>query len=111
MSDQTDLLRQADGIIAHATLIELEETAAREGAAQGSGLALIQLIPGSDVIQLVIVDGVCLGRIRREYPQFVPERWIAVPPAPYKPRGPYRTVTIAAIALITFHTTIERIDK
>lgn len=109
MSDNFALLRELDGIAGHACLVQLEQSAVRAGLRKKVGLALVPLVPGCEVIQIVVVDGVHVGRVRRQYPGFLPERWVAVPPYPFKYRGPYKSAEAAAIALIALHTSIERI--
>lgn len=100
MDEATDILRTAERLLARAELAELERAALAVAARAPGGLRLVPLLPGSDVIQLVVCDGVHLGRIRREYPHFLPERWIAVPLPPLRPRGPFRSAAAAARALI-----------
>lgn len=64
-----------------------------------TGLALTPLWPPSVVIQIVGLDGMHLGRVRRDGPPGDTERWFAVPLPPRRARGPYLCAHAAAAAL------------
>lgn len=99
--DEQTVLRAAEVIVAHESLLVLEEVAA--AAACASGVCVVPVVPGSDVLQLIVCDGIAVGRVRREYPWATPERWVAVPRVPQRPHGPFRTMEDAAHYVIA-HT-------
>lgn len=99
-------MRIAENIIARATLTVLEENAV--AAACPHGVCLVPLFPDTDVVQLVIRDQTVIGRVRREYPRFLPERWVAIPDGAYRPRGPFRSLDAAAELIVTLAEHAER---
>jgi hypothetical protein len=104
--DEPGIVRIAENIIARATLTVLEENAA--AAACSDGVCMVPLFPGTDVVQLVVRDRTVIGRVRREYPCFLPERWVAVPQGAYRPRGPFRSAEAAADLIVTLAEHAER---
>ena len=104
--EEPTIVRVAENIIARATLAVLEENAVATACAHG--VCLVPMFPGSDVVQLVIRDQIVIGRVRREYPRFLPARWVAVPQGPYRPRGPFRSPEVAADIIVTLAEHAER---
>jgi len=97
--DEAAVLHDAELWLVRAKLAVLEQDAIE--ALRGTrGIALASLWPPSTVIRIVAQDGRHLGRVRREYPWALPERWIAVPLPPARPHGPYRSAEVAAHALL-----------
>ncbi|HWU46100.1 MAG TPA: hypothetical protein VN133_05020 [Humibacter sp.] len=97
-SDEAAVLHDAELWLVRAKLTVLEQEAL-ETLRDTRGIARVPLWPPSTVIQIVTCDGRHTGRVRREYPWAVPERWIAVPLPPVHPHGPYRSAEVAAETL------------
>jgi hypothetical protein len=104
--EEPTIVGVAENIIARASLTVLEENAV--AAACAHGVCLVPLFPGSEVVQLVIRDQTVIGRVRREYPRFVPPRWVAVPEGAYRPRGPFHSREAAAEFIVTRAEHAER---
>ncbi|MGN6126327.1 MAG: hypothetical protein ACTHON_07160 [Humibacter sp.] len=104
--DEPTIVRIAENILARATLTVLEENAV--AAACPHGVCLVPMFPGSDVVQLVVRERAVIGRVRREYPCFLPERWVAIPQGTYRPRGPFRSPEAAANLIVTLAEHAER---
>lgn len=99
MSDvDLDAIRDAERTLYRAKLRHLEQVALT-ALAERPGLTLTPLWPPSVVIQIVALDGVHLGRVRRDGPPGDNEHWFAVPPGPRRGHGPYPSAHAAAQAL------------
>lgn len=99
MSDvDLEAIRAAERTLYRAKLRHLEQAALATLAGR-PGLALTPLWPPSPVIQIVALDGVHLGRVRRDGPPGDHEHWFAVPPGPQRAHGPYPCANAAAQAL------------
>jgi hypothetical protein len=101
-----DLVHVTELLVMRAKMTILEEQAIA-CAQDTTGIVLTSLWPPSTAIMIVTVDGVHVGRVRREYPGFLPERWVAVPRAGAPVRGPFRSSVAAARALVD-HPTSRR---
>lgn len=104
--EEPTIVRVAENIIARATLTVLEENAVATACAHG--VCIVPMFPGSDVVQFVVRDQIVIGRVRREYPRFLPARWVAVPRGTHRPRGPFRTPEAAANYIVTLAEHAER---
>ncbi len=104
--EEPTILRVAENIIARATLTVLEENAVATACAHG--VCLVPMFPGSDVVQLVVRDQTVIGRVRREYPHFLPARWVAVPQGTHHPLGPFRSPEAATDLIVTLAGHAER---
>lgn len=93
-----DALAVAQRTVFRARLQEWERRAVQR-LSHRSGLATTPLCPPSEVIAVVCLDGVHLGRVRLEGPRGAAERWYAVPLGPWRPHGPYPSAMGAARAL------------
>lgn len=93
-----EIVATAQRLLLRAELRVREEDAAARLSAT-IGLRCTPIWPPSEVIKIVTFDGVVIGRVRRQYPRLMPERWIAVPIGPARRRGPYRSAAMAAAAL------------
>lgn len=104
--EEPTIIRVAENIIARATLTVLEENAVATACAHG--VCLVPMFPGSDVVQLVVRNQTVIGRVRREYPRFLPARWVAIPQGTHHPRGPFRSPEAAANIIVTLAEHAER---
>lgn len=109
MTPDDDVASRAAGIVVRTQLAQLkcEALALLQNC---SGLATTPLWPPSRVIQIVTLNGVHRGRVRLEDPRYDPERWIAVPLAPARRHGPYRSALAAAESLVHNSSRREKIE-
>ena len=101
LDDEEEILVTATRLLVRAALQVREEDAAT-ALRSTTGLRLTPLWPPSEVIQVVSLDGVHIGRVDGEHPRIEPARWVAVGTrhgGRTLPCGPFRTALLAAQAL------------
>lgn len=93
-----DVLAVAQRTVLRAQLQDSERQAVQL-LSRRRGLATAPLCPPSQVILVVCLDGVHLGRVRRAGSRGSVEQWVAVPLGPWRPHGPYVSAMRAAFEL------------